>query len=128
MVDREAAVVRRPLLAEGVLAGAQRAVEAAADQQAARDADGAQRVEAVGILHHPRLGGPRRDTGAVAVRLDGVKYVRQQAGRVIESGQEGDRRLGGEPRCLHPAGAVLGHRDAIVQTGCRQGYQSIYTF
>ncbi len=71
--------------------------EATADQQAARDADGAERVQPVGVLHDAGLGSAGLDAGAVAVRLDGVGHVAQQFVREVDGSQESSGRLGREP-------------------------------
>ena len=88
MVDGELPVIRVPSITEWIFVIAQRAVEPAAYQQAACNADGAQGIQAVSILDNGGLQGPGRDIGRVAMRLDGVKYFREKFIRVTVSPQE----------------------------------------
>ena len=71
-----------------------------ANQQAAGDADRAQRVEAVCILGDLRLQRAGRDGGSVAVRLDGVINIVQLFLRIAGFRQEGDCGIGGQARTL----------------------------
>src|SRR6185503_20531355 len=98
MVHRCAEVVRRARLAERVAGLVERTAECSADRDAARNADGAERVEAISVLHDLRLGGARRDACGVAVRLDRMADIRQQRRGIAGGFEETQRMVGGEPR------------------------------
>ena len=73
VIHAEGLVVRLALVAEGIVGRVERALQHAAHQQAARDADRTQAVDAVCILHYLRFERAGGDRGAEAVCLDGVR-------------------------------------------------------
>jgi len=89
-------------------------LEPAAYQQAACNADGAQGIQAVGILDNGGFQGPGRYIGGVAVCFDGVEYFRQQLFRVVFFRQEIHCRLGCHFRTLCTQRTVFGHSYTVV--------------
>src|SRR5512144_1347837 len=59
MVEHPGVVVRLALLGEGLVRVVERLAALAPEHQAAGDPDRPERVEPVGVLHHPRLERPR---------------------------------------------------------------------
>ena len=68
VVDGIGAVIRRARLRQGFFRMVEREAERAGHGEAPGDADGAQRVEPVGVLHDLRLGGVRGYVPRPAVR------------------------------------------------------------
>ena len=86
---------KRAPAAEGIGLIVQRAGQRAADHEGARHADGSQRVQPVGVLHHFGLNRLRRNGGGKAVGGDGVGDGFQMMGGVLVGAEEGDGRFRG---------------------------------
>jgi len=120
MVDASGAVVGRARDAERIVLDIERPVHRAAEHQAARQAHRAERIEAVRVLHHPRLERARRQAGAEAVRLDRVRDLRPPRRVAAPQRQPLLRLHGREPRRQRAPRRVLRHRHAVVQPRRRQ--------
>ncbi len=97
MIQRVAAVIGRTFPAKGVFRRVQRRAQGAPGQQAARDADGAQRLEAVRVLHHAGLQRLRRDRRGETVGRDGMVDRLQPGVRIADARQERDGFVRGQP-------------------------------
>ena len=115
MVERVRLVVEFTMLRQRVRAMRQRAIHARRRIEQARQSHGAQRVDAVGILHDARFDGVRRQIGRKAVRFDGVGHASQFFCRKIQLRQPAARQRGCLARSQVAFGMVFRQVDQVVQ-------------
>ncbi len=103
----------------------QRRVHAAGGVEQARQADRAQRVQPVGILHQSGFDGFCEDAGGETVAFNRVDDGGQLVGREVQFGQLAAGQLRRLARGQMSLGIVLGQVDQIVQIAAGQHYQRI---
>ena len=125
MVQCECAVVQRPVCRRRIRGIVQAGSHAAGHVEAAGDADRANRIQPVGILHDAGFQRLRRDAGGETVRLDCMRGSFDTIRRPAEPGEDLAGVFGGQPGGLRPQRRVLLHRHAIMQDDCRGQHGSV---
>lgn len=117
MIDGEGAIIGGAVVPEGVVGMIERAAQGGADLKDAGETDGAEGIQAVGVLKHAGFERLGREAGGEAVSLDGVGNGSFAAVGPAEFGEPAERLLGGELGGLGAVGRVFGDRDAVMQPG-----------
>jgi len=117
MIDAEVGVVVWAGLAEGVGGVVKLGAHVAAEHETAAEADGAEGIDAVGILQDLGLDGAWGDVGGEAVGLDGVVDGVEVLIGVVVFAEEADGVIGSETGGLGAEGGVFGNVEAVVKVG-----------
>jgi hypothetical protein len=115
VIEGVAGIIGRAGFAERVVSGVKLASRGRGET--AGDPDGAERIEAVGVLNHLGFQGGGFDRGGEAVRLDAMVDGLKQAGGIAGVAQKTDGTVGGEVGSACAVGRRFGDLDAIVEVG-----------
>ncbi|SCM75503.1 hypothetical protein KL86PLE_20171 [uncultured Pleomorphomonas sp.] len=115
VIEREAAVVERPLFGRGVAGVVKMVVQPAGDVEAAGRADHADGVEPIGVLQDAGFQRDRLDAAGKTVRLDGMRHLFPPVRFPADIGQDVARLLRRQSGRQGPIRRVLLDGDAIMQ-------------